>query len=57
MQHNVIMLCCHAECFDYLNVMLSVIRLNVLMLSVIRLHVVMLSVIVPLSLASLFILV
>jgi hypothetical protein len=34
----------YAECLDYLNVMLSVIMLNLLMLSVARLNVVMLSV-------------
>jgi len=43
-QHNSIE-CHYAECRDYLNVMLSVIMLNVVVLSVIRLNVVMLSVI------------
>ncbi len=37
---------CHcAECRDYLNVMLSVVILNVIMLSIIRLNVIMLSVV------------
>jgi hypothetical protein len=39
--------CLYADCHDYLNVMLSVIRPNVIMLSVIRLCVVMLSAVVP----------
>ncbi len=44
--HNSI--ACHFdECRDYLNVMLSVIMLNVGMLSVVRLNVVMLSVVAP----------
>ncbi len=43
-QHNSIE-CHYAECRDYLNVMLSVIRLKVVMLSVIRLKVVMLNVV------------
>jgi hypothetical protein len=34
----------YAKCCDYLNVMLSVVRLNVVMLSVVRLNIVMLSV-------------
>jgi hypothetical protein len=38
---------CHAECRDYLNVMLSVVMLNVIMLSAVSLNVVMLSVVVP----------
>ncbi len=37
--------CRYAECRDYLNVMLSAIRLNVVMLIIIRLNVVMLSVV------------
>ena len=37
--------CHNAECRDYLNVMLSVVMLNVVMLSVVRLNVVMLSVV------------
>jgi hypothetical protein len=45
-QHNSIE-CHYAECLDYLNVMQSVIMLNVIMLSVIRLNVVMLSVVTP----------
>ncbi len=45
-QHNSIE-CHYAECRDYLNVMLSVIRLKVVMLSVVRLNVVMLSVVAP----------
>jgi hypothetical protein len=40
-QHNSI------ECHDYLNVMLSVVMLNVIILSVVRLNVVMLSVVAP----------
>jgi len=36
--------CCYAECRDYLNVILSVVILNVIMLSVVRLNVIMLSV-------------
>ncbi len=39
--------CHYAECRDYLNVMRSVVRLNVIMLSVVRLNVVMLSVVAP----------
>jgi hypothetical protein len=37
--------CLYADCHDYLNVMLSVVRLNVVMLSVVMLNVIMLSVI------------
>ncbi len=37
----------YAECRDYLNVMLSVVMLNVIMLSVIMLNVVLLSVVAP----------
>jgi hypothetical protein len=37
--------CHYAECRDYFNIMLSVVRLSVFMLSVVRLNVVMLSVI------------
>ncbi len=40
-QHNSIE-CHYAECRDYLNVILSVIRLSVIRLNVIRLNVVML---------------
>jgi hypothetical protein len=39
--------CRYAECRDYLNAMLSVVRLNVVMPSVVRLNVVMLSVVAP----------
>ncbi len=39
--------CHYAECRDYLNVMLSVIKLNVVMLSVIKLNIVMLNVVAP----------
>jgi len=39
--------CHYAECRDYLNVMLSVVRLNVIMLIVVRLNVIMLSVVAP----------
>ncbi len=39
--------CCYAECRDYLNVMLSVILLNVVMPSVVRLKVVMPSIVAP----------
>ncbi len=39
--------CHYVECRNYLNVMLSVIMLNVIMLSVVRLNVVMLSVVAP----------
>ncbi len=50
-QHNSIEFyyaeCRHAECHDYLNVMLSVIMLSVIMLSVVRLNVIMLSVVAP----------
>jgi hypothetical protein len=45
-QHNGIE-CHYAECRDYLNVMLSVLMLNVIMLSVVRLNVAMLSVVEP----------
>ncbi len=45
-QHNSIE-CHYAECRDYLNVMLSVILLNVVMLSVVRLNVILLSVVGP----------
>ncbi len=43
--------CRYAACLDYLNVMLSVIVLNVVMLSVITLNVIMLSVLVPSNVA------
>jgi hypothetical protein len=39
--------CRYAECHNYLNVMLSVVMLNVVMQSVVRLNVVMLSVVAP----------
>jgi len=47
-QHNSIE-CHYPECRDYLNVILSVVMLNVIMLSVDRLNVVMLSVVAPFS--------
>jgi hypothetical protein len=37
--------CHYAECRDYLNVMLSVVMMNVVMLSVVMMNVVMLSVV------------
>jgi hypothetical protein len=39
--------CRYAECRDYLNVMLSVVVLNIVMLSVVVLNIVMLSVVTP----------
>jgi hypothetical protein len=48
--------CCYAEYHDYLNVMLSVLTLNVFVLSFVRLNVVMLSVVAPFHLSILFLL-
>ncbi len=45
----------YAECLNYLNVMMSIVMLNIVMLSVVRLNVVMLSVVAP-SLRGFFIL-
>jgi hypothetical protein len=42
----------YAECCDYLNVMLSVIMLNVVMLSAVMQNVVMLSVVAPYNMSN-----